>query len=88
MIISYSPFYIETTSILLSTVTRVLLNICLLNISGVSFGCFDFFVLSIYYLYITMYINKSPWVSLAKTSKRLDRFEYCFMFVRYHVGIV
>jgi hypothetical protein len=39
---------------------------------------------------ISMYNkNESPFVSLAKTQKRLDRFEYIFVsFVRFNTGVV
>jgi hypothetical protein len=37
----------------------------------------------------TVYKNESPFVSLAKTQKRLDRFEYLFFyFVRFTSGVV
>jgi hypothetical protein len=36
----------------------------------------------------TVYKNESPFVSLAKTQKRLDRFEYLFFyFVRFTSGV-
>jgi hypothetical protein len=40
-------------------------------------------------LHIPIYKNESPFVSLAKTQKRLDRFEYLFFaFVRFNTGVV
>jgi hypothetical protein len=38
---------------------------------------------------LLLYKNESPFVSLAKTQKRLDRFEYLFFsFVRFNTGVV
>jgi hypothetical protein len=41
------------------------------------------------YFRITLYKNELPFVSLAKTQKRLDRFEYLFFsFVCFNTGVV
>jgi hypothetical protein len=45
-------------------------------------------LMSLFLLHV-VYKNESPFVSLAKTQKRLNRFEYLFFsFVRFNSGVV